>query len=42
MTKKKKKVPSFMEDTAKKMGVSQKTIQNYLRVGKARYFSFDV
>ena len=35
MTKKKKKVPCFTEFEAKRMGVSQKTIQNRVRVGKA-------
>jgi hypothetical protein len=35
MTKKKKKVPCFTEMMAEEMGVSQKTIQNRVRVGKA-------
>lgn len=35
MTKKKKKVPCFTEDTAKLIGVSQKTVQNSLRIGNA-------
>jgi len=35
MTKKKKKVPCFTEQKAKEKGVSQKTIQNRVRVGNA-------
>lgn len=35
MTKKKKKVPCFTEMMAEQMGVSQKTIQNSLRIGNA-------
>lgn len=35
MTKKKKKVPCFTEYESKRMGVSQKTIQNLVRIGDA-------
>ncbi|MFX0075870.1 MAG: hypothetical protein ACFE96_10540 [Candidatus Hermodarchaeota archaeon] len=35
MTKKRKKVPCFTEQKAMEMGVSQKTVQNLLRIGKA-------